>query len=92
MPDSKIFTDEERALAFREKNSYRQAVIEGYPYLIEAGKDLAHEGVYYTDLTMLFADNTEVLYTDSCCHFNQHGSELIAKEIARVIRVKLGGR
>lgn len=86
---SKIFSEEERTIALKKRHPYRKAATEGYPYLIAAGKDIAGAGVNYTDLTMLFAGNDEVLYIDGCCHFNRRGYELIAREIARVIRVHL---
>ncbi len=90
VPGNKILSKQERALA--EANGYRPVARAGYPYLIEAGKELAREGVAYTDLTMLFAGNDAVLYIDGCCHLNQRGNELMALEIARVIRERLAGR
>ena len=90
VPGSKIFSEQERALA--QAHGYRPVARAGYPYLIEAGKELAREGVAYTDLTMLFAGNDEVLYMDGCCHLNQRGNELMALEIVRVIRETLAER
>ena len=85
---SKIFTDAERSVALPESHPYKEAATTGYPYLIEAGKQLRRAGVAFTDLTMLFADNSETLYIDACCHFNSRGYELIAKKIVRVIQAR----
>ena len=92
VPGSKVFSEEERAVALREPHPYREAVQQGYPDLIAAGKELAEAGVHFTDLTMTFAGTDEVLYADACCHFNRRGYALIAQEIARVIRTHLDGR
>jgi hypothetical protein len=92
VPGSKIFSEEERAIALPEKHPYTTAATQGYPYLIAAGRELVSEGVPYTDLTMLFARRDEVLYVDGCCHFNPRGYELMALEIGRVIRDALNRR
>lgn len=89
--DSKIFSEEERAIAVVENHPYAEAARQGYPALRAAGRDLKKEGINYTDLTMLFAGNDEVLYNDACCHFNQRGYDLIARAIARTIREHLDG-
>ena len=39
----------------------------------------------YHDLTGIFAGHTEPTYTDNCCHYNQHGYEIMADAIARAI-------
>ena len=90
VPGNKILTEQERALA--QAHGYRPVARAGYPYLIEAGKELIREGVAYTDLTMLFAGHDEALYSDGCCHLNQRGNEMMAREIAQVIREKLEAR
>lgn len=86
VPNSKIFSAEERAIALTGEGVYEKAATEGYPYLIEAGEQLPEAGVNFTDLTMMFGDNDEVLYSDNCCHFNKRGTSLIVREIGRVIR------
>ena len=89
VPGSKIFSEEERKIALPEFHSYQNSAKNGYPYLITGGKDLRDQGINFTDLTRMFASNDQVLYEDGCCHFNHLGSELIAKEMARVIKEKL---
>lgn len=85
VPGSKPLTDEERATAFAEDSQYREPVRAGYPALRAAGRRLQASEVRFADLTMLFASREETLYIDSCCHLNQLGNELLAREMARVI-------
>lgn len=57
----------------------------GYPGLIEAGYDLAAEGVAFTDLTRVFANETRAIYVDSCCHVNALGYELMIEAMGQAI-------
>lgn len=83
---SKIFTEEERKLAIKlEGNGYARAATAGYPLLIEAGKKLVDRQVNFTDLTQMFANNSEVLYKDSCCHVNTRGYDYVVDEIVKVL-------
>jgi hypothetical protein len=82
---SKRFTKEELEIALGMGSPYQQAAADGYPYLIRAGQQLRDAGVDFHDLTLLFADNTEILYSDTCCHFNQRGYDLLAEALAERI-------
>jgi len=83
--DSKPMGPEERAIALPPTYAYRKSATPGYPRLIAAGKQLSALGVPFRDLTMLFREVEEPVYSDGCCHFNARGNELIAQEVARVI-------
>ena len=83
---SKIFSEEERALARPDDYFHREAAIVGYGELVAAGSQLANEGVAFTDLTTLFQGMREPLYTDACCHLNDRGNALIAEAIGRSVR------
>jgi hypothetical protein len=85
LPQSKPLTAEEMTTAFDPDHPYRSGVMEGYPLLKAAGQTLHQEGVAFTDLTMLFADCNETVYSDRCCHFNQRGNEIVAAAIAAEI-------
>jgi hypothetical protein len=89
---SKVFTEEERTNALAKDHPYKRAVEKGYPHLLQAGFQMNQEGVPYTNLTMLFADNTETLYVDTCCHFNEQGYTLLAQTIGRVIARELADK
>lgn len=87
--NSKIMTDEELNIAFREDHPYKKGVEQGYPYLIEEGQYLKTQGVRFYDLTMLFATNTEPLYVDTCCHLSRRGYGMIAGAIVKAIQREL---
>ncbi|MBK8504018.1 MAG: hypothetical protein IPL46_18505 [Saprospiraceae bacterium] len=89
---SKVLTDEENRIAnmdiYPEKKNatyhYSQAVKRGYSYLIEEGRELK-DLVPFWDLTMIFSDEKNSVYTDFCCHFNQYGVVEINRRIAGII-------
>ncbi|MEP7340312.1 MAG: hypothetical protein ABI977_21445 [Acidobacteriota bacterium] len=85
---SKPMSDAEKKMAINNSDleySYSQGAIKGYPHLKKAGEELARDGVNFTDLTMIFAQNNERLYADTCCHLNQQGYQLVTKRILEVI-------
>lgn len=86
MEGSKPMTEKEIKIALRDDHPYKPAVIKGYPLLIEAGEQLLNKGIIFTDLTMLFLHNSDILYIDDCCHLNRKGYEIIAHRICEVIR------
>ncbi len=71
---------------------YRQAVELGYPRLIRLGRELKSRGVAFADLTGVFAGREELLYGDSCCHFNYWGNTLLQRAIARRLASGTYGR
>ncbi len=86
VPGSKPVMDAaERRLAYNDRSPYREGVLQGYPRLIEEGRELRSRGVRFHDLTMIFSDVGEPLYSDSCCHLNERGYQLLADAIARAI-------
>ena len=76
----------EKAQAVNERSPYRNAVIHGYPVLATMGRDLQTAGVNFTDLTMIYAQNSEPLYSDDCCHTNTAGSDIVAQRIIATIQ------
>jgi hypothetical protein len=76
----------EKAQAVNERSPYRNPVIHGYPVLITMGRDLQTAGVNFTDLTMIYAQNPEPLYSDDCCHTNTAGSDIVAQRIIATIQ------
>jgi hypothetical protein len=85
VPDSKRLTREERRQAYQEDHPYRTGVLEGYPRLRAAGAELAEAGVRFVDLTDVFADVDQTVYTDTCCHVNEAGYRRVAERIANVL-------
>ncbi len=82
---SKIMGEEELEVAFWNEHPYREGVVEGYPYLREAGRELRDRGVDFYNLTMVFREFSEPLYIDDCCHLSEKGYGMIGAEIGRLI-------
>ena len=82
---SKIMGEEERKQAYLENHPYKRGVEGGYRYLIEAGNELVNEGVSFHDLTMIFSDEIEPIYRDTCCHVNKRGNDILGTVIAKAI-------
>jgi hypothetical protein len=86
LKDSKVFTEEEKKTALAgESQPFAKAVRRGYPFLMEAGQSLKNSGIQFEDLTALFKKETQTIYKDFCCHYNQYGNDLLATEIANII-------
>lgn len=84
-PGAKPLSDDERVNAFaprfRPGREYRKT----HPLLIDYGRRLQAEGFKFFDLSNIFAEHTETLYVDICCHLNQRGNELLAEHMMRRI-------
>lgn len=86
VPDSKPMGAEELATAFHPDNQWRPFVISGYPKLQAAGSQLRADGIAFTDLTNVFANYSEPLYTDACCHFGPTGNAIVAEHVGAAVR------
>ena len=85
---SKPMTGAEKRQAMNEMSPHKSAVVKGYPVLQKAGNELQAAGMNFTDLTMIFANNREILYSDDCCHTNSDGSDIVANRIYETIHSK----
>ena len=81
----KTFYARERKIALRPKHPYSRAVKELYPMLISKSKELLEKGVNFIDATPIFNDIDTVIYADSCCHYNDKGSQILIDRIVREI-------
>ena len=82
-PAAKPLSPWERANAYEPDGRTGTSIAKGYPLLTGFSQDLQRQGVNYFDLTGIFADHSETLYLDSCCHLNDRGNELLAVEMVR---------
>lgn len=84
--DSKTMGPEERNIAY-ESGPYifKDVTKVGYPLLLSAGEELKKQNVAFHDLTMIFRDETQILYSDKLCHINKAGNEIVAKKITNII-------
>ncbi len=85
--NSKKLTIEELETAYADKDyPYRTAVENTYHLLINEGEFLRNGGVNFTDLTMIFKDEKQSIYIDTCCHVNDLGNMIFADRISDVLR------
>jgi hypothetical protein len=87
---SKPMDAEERRRAIRDDHPYAVNVRKGYPVLKALGADLARRGVNFVDLTRVFAETREPLYSDNCCHVNAAGQRIVVAAMAKTIRSDIG--
>ena len=80
---SKPLSEEELRDAF---NPSKNSPAAGYPFLLELAPALEKEEVAFRSLVDVFHGRTETLYADPCCHVNQRGNEILAREIGATIR------
>jgi hypothetical protein len=83
--DSKPMAEAEKRVAILAEHPYRRGVELGYPQLRMAARALESQGVSYHDLTGIFGDHPEAIYSDGCCHYNQTGYDLMAQAISIAI-------
>jgi len=82
---TKPMTRAEQRSAILPGNPFRLHVAAGYPRLREAGAKLAAQGVPFTDMTRAFAGIDELLYIDTCCHFNEKGNEILGRAMGKAM-------
>ena len=67
------------------RDSFRVIVGLWYPRLQAAGSELAELGVPFFDLTGIFRDVEVTVYSDSCCHLDDEGRDLLVDSISLVV-------
>ncbi|MDM8527948.1 hypothetical protein QUF58_06995 [Anaerolineales bacterium HSG24] len=79
---NKVFSDEERKIAFVEDHPYRAPIEKGYPILMDQAGFLKQNGVNFYSAVNIFDDEVNIIYKDSCCHYNQLGNDVLANFIS----------
>jgi hypothetical protein len=87
---SKTLSPLEREKYYAPDEDHAQAVKRAYPQLIAAGKDLTAAGVHFHDLTDLFQNEPDTIYSDYFCHYNETGTNLLSKRVAEELLKSLG--
>lgn len=85
VPGSKPLGEAERNRAVHTNSPYRRPVEIGYPYMRAMGASLRRAGLSFQDLTGLFADDSQPLYIDDCCHMDGRGNAILARAIAAAL-------
>jgi hypothetical protein len=86
---SKPLGEHERTVAIHPVSPYRKGIEIGYPYLQAMGDSLRSAGVWFEDLTPVFAGIDQELYNDNCCHVNNEGNLILARKIASVMTARM---
>lgn len=85
VPGSKVLTEEEKKTAYLDRSIFSKTIPLGYPLLLARGRELRKEGISFYDLTGMFRDSNETLYSDNCCHLNIVGYRRLATRIVRLL-------
>ena len=80
-PTKRVFTAEEQRDAIAVEGRYREGVEAGYPLLAARLEELGSRGLRVLDARDVFDAEPVTVYRDNCCHFNDHGQELVARRI-----------
>ncbi|MFY9610386.1 MAG: hypothetical protein WAU45_17460 [Blastocatellia bacterium] len=83
------FSDEERRIAFDDRLANREAITKGYPKLLSKVRSLQESGVNVFSAVNIFDEVKDIVYQDSCCHYNNFGNEIFANFVAGSITVPL---
>ena len=78
------FSHEEKNIALDADSLYKFGVEQGYPALIKQISVLKNSDLNFIDGTGIFdAEPIQIVYSDSCCHYNQLGNKILARTIAQ---------
>lgn len=89
LPKSKPMGPDEQKLAINDTRKYGISIAKGYPLLIARGQNFHQHNLDFHDLTQLFVKTIDRLYEDGCCHYNQDGNSMLAREVAKLIAASL---
>jgi len=81
--DSKPLSAEELEKG-KAPQTWMDGVHVGYPMLRFAGEQLRAQGVNFVDMSMVFREQPQTLYFDSC-HFGQEGNDILAEAIGAAL-------
>lgn len=85
----RVLTEEERATALDEKSIMVRSIPRGYAMFFEEIDALRAAGLRIFDMTRVFDEVKETIYTDTCCHTNLQGYALMESFIATVMTKEL---
>ena len=81
----RVFSEKEKAIAFNENSAFKPGAEKGYPLLLEELGKLRQAGLNAFNAVNIFDDVSEPVYSDNCCHYNEGGSAIFSKYVARTI-------
>jgi hypothetical protein len=81
----KPFNKQEARLALDDNSTYKPGVEAGYPVLVARSAILEQSGVHFFNAVNIFDEEPATVYSDTCCHYNQRGNDLLADFVAHSI-------
>lgn len=89
---NRVFSSEEKAIAFTDNTPYRQPIVAGYPLLLNRIADLEAAGVTIFNGVNIFDAAPEMMYIDNCCHYTPAGEHILSSYVAESIKNILNQR
>ena len=85
LPGTKTFSESELEFCVTAEQPHAKLAEAVFPMLQSRGRELAESGISFIDLTGLFRNQSQTLYSDPWCHVNAAGSRLFAEAISPAI-------
>jgi hypothetical protein len=79
------FSDEEAKIALSPHSAYRREIEAGYPVFIEKSDILEQYDINFYNGVDILDDESGIVYSDDCCHYNELGYQIMADFIATSI-------
>ncbi|MBE9122047.1 hypothetical protein IQ269_14835 [Tychonema sp. LEGE 07199] len=81
----RVFGEAEKQIAFNKDTPYAKAVEIGYPVLLSKFPNLQKNNITIFNGVKVFDKTKDVVYVDSCCHYNQAGQAIFSNYVGRSI-------
>ncbi|MEG5000105.1 hypothetical protein [Microcoleus sp. B4-D4] len=81
----RVFGEAEKRIAFNNDTPYAKAVKIGYPALLSKFPNLEKNKINIFNGVKAFDKTKDVVYVDSCCHYNQAGQAIFSNYVGRSI-------
>ena len=96
---NQYMTDSKPTLSALELEEYydpemetSQAVQRLYPVMCKRGEELQRMGIAFSNQTQLFAGESDTIYCDYFCHYNERGNRMLARAVLKDLLALLDSR
>ena len=86
VPGSKPMSEVEASVALAADGPWSEAVVHGYPLLLEEAVLVRRAGVHFADLSMVLQGDRAPYYSDSYCGLSPKGVEVVAAHMGAFMR------
>jgi len=77
----RVFSDAEKRIAVNKDTPYAKAVEIGYPALLSKFPNLQKNNINILNGVKVFDKTKDIVYVDSCCHYNQAGEVVFSNYV-----------